>query len=214
MSGVNVTPEHLARTSAAEARTLHELNERHWAEAFTNARIWLDDQFFSAKAAIVASYTSAVGLMDWQTSYGTARLGLLVHPKDITLLNNAAYALTEMDRFSEAHVLLSQIPESGLQESAGIAVLATLGLLAFREGDPTRGRQLYRQSIALAHRMERSAETHARLMLAREEMRIRSDSWEATLTEAIQMASTPSDVGAAAWLERLLALAEELPRDQ
>jgi hypothetical protein len=205
LSGINVTPEHLARKAAAEARSLHELKEGRWTAAFSNARIWLDDQFFSPKAAIMASYTSAVGLLDWEASYGTARLGLLVHPDEITLLNNAAYALIEMGRHPEAQELLSRIPESRLQEPAGVACLATKGLLAFREGNPTRGRELYRQAISLAHRSEPNAEALARLMLAREEMRIRSDSWESTLAEAIQLGSALNDAGVAAWIERLLA---------
>lgn len=209
LRGINLAPEQLAESTAAEARSLHAFYERRWNEAYNNAQAWLQDQFFSAKAAMMASYAAAVGLMDWSSSYASAMLGLEAHPRHPGLLNNAAYALVELGEYGRADTFLTRAlslitSEGSTEEGSDIAVLATAGLLAFRRGEMDRGRSLYGQAVARAHaKDDLGSEAMARLMLAREEFRRGSDDWMSSFAEAVKLEARLNAPGVRAWIERL-----------
>jgi Tfp pilus assembly protein PilF len=204
MSGVSVTADQLAEASAAEARCLRAYEEGAWADVVMNGETWLSDQFFSLKAAMVSSYGAAVGLMDWRRSYDFASAGLNVHPNDVGLLNNAAYALIEMGQHSEAENLLRRIDRHELDDGTNVACLATNGLLAFRRGDVGLGREFYGRAIVRARRRrDVSSEAMATTMLAREELRARLTDWLSTLTRAIELNEQCPVPGIQTWIERL-----------
>lgn len=203
-SGITVSSEQLAELPATEARSLHALHEGRWDEAWKNATNWQNDQFFSSKAAMVASYSAAVGLMMWQESFDAAKIGLRIHPEDAGLLNNAAYALVEMGQYDRAAKYLDLIAEPHATDNPPITSMATKGLLAFRTGDIELGRQRYATAIRLARRLsDAPTEAMANVMLAREEVRIGSDLWQGPLAEAARLAGTVKSPGTESWISRV-----------
>lgn len=172
-TGIVVPDANLARPEAFEARARHAHDEGSWREAFINAENWSGDQPLSRDAAIYASYSAAVGLQDWEASVASAVAGLRAHPHDPVLLNNAAYALIELGRVSEAQGYLDRSPT--IANADGVALIATRGLLAYRSGRIDEGRELYRRAIASARTHRRpDLEAMAEIMLAREEVSVAS----------------------------------------
>jgi Tfp pilus assembly protein PilF len=204
-SGINVTHQQLTDSPAAEARSLHAFHEGEWGEAFVNALAWQQDQLFSLKAAMVASFAGAVGLMRWQESFAAARIGLRIHRNDAGLLNNAAYPLVEMGKYAEARTYLGQIAEPNGSDESRITAVATKGLLAFRTADVSSGRAHYARAILLAHRQEKGApmEAMANVMLAREEVRIGSDLWRVPLAESKRLSRIAKSPGTETWIDRV-----------
>jgi tetratricopeptide (TPR) repeat protein len=204
-SGINVSPEQMTDAPAAEARSLHAFHEGEWDEAFANAVAWQHDQPFSMKAAMVASFAGAVGLMRWRESLAAARIGLRIHKDDAGLLNNAAYPLVEMGEYEKARTYLVQITEPDGGDESRITAMATKGLLAFRTGDVSSGRALYAKAILLAHRHENGApmEAMADVMLAREEVRIGSDLWRGPLAESKRLSRNAISPGTETWIHRV-----------
>jgi tetratricopeptide (TPR) repeat protein len=74
-----------------------------------------------------------------------AEKGLKIRPHAPWLLNNAAYALANLDRFNEAEALLRRIDSK--EVDAANAALATRGLIELRKGNTVGGFNLYVEAI-------------------------------------------------------------------
>lgn len=134
-----------------EALAWVSYNEGKWDQSLGESVKWLQDQRFSSRPAILASYVAAVSLENYDQSAEWARLGLVANPDDPILLNNLAYALVNLGKVEEAHALLPRIRPGG---SAVVEVLhaATSGLIHYRMGDRARGRAEYLDAIRRAER--------------------------------------------------------------
>jgi Tfp pilus assembly protein PilF len=195
---------------AAEAVALSAAQRGDWATALSESVRWLDDQPFDSDAAMHGSYVAAVGLEDWEQSRAIAEIGLRSNPTHPTLANNLAYALVEMGRLAEALAPLRTAALNVSEQPDRVAILATTGLLAFRQGDADSGRDLYRQSIELSKRLnDTDAETMARSMLLREEVRAGQLANALALLEALEkLAARVQDLGVLRCVERAAGLVE------
>lgn len=155
---------------AAEAKALEAAEAGRWHDALAQAAWWLEDQPFDSDAATLGSYAAAVGLGEWDQAIRFAELGLRASPRDLTLLNNLAYARIESGDLDGAHAVLRTIPESDATDD--VAISATRGLLGFRGGDVAVGRGHYARAIELSNGPTmRRVNSMARAMLIREELR-------------------------------------------
>ncbi len=85
-----------------------------------------------------------------------------------TLHNNLGFFLTKDGQLAKA-LLAINTARSHATEAETATILATRGFIAFREGDPNRGQQLYQEAIQLAQmQRDESAANRAQLYLARE----------------------------------------------
>ena len=101
-----------------------------------------------------------------------ATKGLRLKPTSATLLNGLAFSLACSGKFGEAEKALRKINAEHDQKT-GLVATANWGLIAFRRGDTTAGRHLYRNAIDGFHRlglprMERLAKAY----FAREAARV------------------------------------------
>lgn len=152
-----------------EAASLAAAERGKWPSALDHACRWLFDQPFDPRAAIQLSYVTAAGLDDYQQSLRAAEFGLRSSPDNVTLRNNAAYALLELGQVRSAQAHLDVIATPATHER--VAVNATRGLLAYRKGDLAQGEALYRQAIRIAQRTGNTgAEATALGMLVRERL--------------------------------------------
>lgn len=195
---------------AAEAAARSAEQRGDWTTALSESVRWLDDQPFDSDAAMHASYVAAVGLEDWEQCRTMAEIGLRANPANSTLANNLAYALIEMGRLAEALVPLKTAASNVADQGDRVAILATTGLLAFRQGDADGGRDLYRQSIDLAKRLnDADAGVMARSMLVREEIRAGQHANALALLQAIKkLAATVKNPGVLRCVERAGGLVE------
>lgn len=168
-----------------EARAWQHFQVGNWRSAIAEAELWREDEPFASRPAQLATFAAMVPLADFALGERLARAGLLLNPDDTVTLNNLAFALASLDRPQEAREVLRKLVSADLKVEDRIAVVATSGLILFREGRPDEGRVHYRNAMELAHRSG-DAEGHAlaSLYLAREENRIRSAKRADALSDA------------------------------
>ncbi len=142
--------KHLKAPLTYEARAMDSHNRGEWGVALDQSRLWLADEPFSSRPAILGSFVSAVGLDDFESSVKIARVGLAANPDELTLINNLVFALVNLGRLEDAVTEYERMSQSTLNDVERILFLATGGLIEFRRGNTEKGRHLYRDAIKLA----------------------------------------------------------------
>jgi hypothetical protein len=190
-----VEKHHLELPQSFEARALESYSAANWERALSEGEQWQLDELFSTRPAEFGSFVAGTAVGDFTRAERFARLGLRSQPND----------KMSSDRVEEAAEVISRIKMSELTEDGRTASIATAGLILFRSGEPALGRQYYETAISRAHRMgNRFQEVLATVLLAREELRMRSDRASAVLSRAQQLA----EKSAHPMLKSALALVE------
>lgn len=132
---------------------LHEANA--WASfhsgEFDTARqesiCWLRDQPFASAPATLSSYIVADIFCDFEAAKTIAQAGLRSNQDDPMLLNNLAICHMELNELAEDEAILSRLKAEDRGGKIDPTYKTTFGMLAFRKGDPERGRTLYLEAI-------------------------------------------------------------------
>lgn len=144
--GFTLSQEDLSVERGYEARSRAFAREARWNESVVEGQAWQRDEPFSLEPALSTSYVAALVLEDYQRALDVASSGLNFHPNDPTLRNNAAFAAAKLGQTEEAREHLRHAGHPGGSDERN-AVVATRGLIAFREGDSATGRGLYLQAV-------------------------------------------------------------------
>lgn len=129
-----------------EARARASARVSDWDTATTEGLRWLQDEPFAIEPAVNTSYAAAFGLEDFQSALKITEQSLRIHPNDSSLRNNAAYAAANLGRLDLARDLTRGMVS--FDDPNGFnAFKATRGLIAFREGNPGQGRELYQEAV-------------------------------------------------------------------
>ena len=156
-----------------EARAWENAMEGKWEEAMTAARDWQNYEPTSGRAAVFGSWMAAAMIRNYDDAIQIANQGLRADPNKVVLANNLAFAMVCSGQLDAAKRVLQKWPIANLAKEHKPIILATKGLLAFREGDRNSGRELYRRARDLAsNQKERGKSVWAGLYHAREEYRI------------------------------------------
>jgi tetratricopeptide (TPR) repeat protein len=175
--------DHFSTPRAFEAQTLVAMQADKWEEANVAVETWLADEPFSVRAALHASYIASTGLEDYSKALEYAAIGLRTSPGHRMLTNNAAFALGNLGRLTEARHLVSSLAHA--DDLAQILLEATSGLISFREGHLLAGRDLYRGATEKFRKKgQMDLASLCQVMWAREEMRAGTDVGERLLDEA------------------------------
>lgn len=135
-----------ARSKAHEARARVAAADWMWDAALEAARNWVSDQPFSTSAGAYMGWVAAMADFGYTEAIEVLRLTLSANPGDATVSNNLAYCLIQQGELGEARSLLySPLDKRGAFDDE--VVIATRGMLRYREGDVTSGRMLYRQAM-------------------------------------------------------------------
>ncbi len=178
---------------SAEANAWRTYANAEWTSSLSHAEGWLNDQPFSSRPAILASYIATLVLEDHAYSEAITRRGLVSNPDDFTLLNNLSFALIQQGQVDQAKVVLQSIQTGALSPESRITYDATWGLLYLRTGSAERGRRLYGAAIAAADRLGSERGATARIMLASEELRLDSPNVRQLVGEALTAARSTAD---------------------
>jgi tetratricopeptide (TPR) repeat protein len=162
------------RNFEAEARC--RIRENNWTAALTATLKWRDDEPFSGRPAELATFITSVVEEDFPLAERIAIEGLIANPDHSMLLNNLAFAQACQGKLQNAKAAISKIVLSSVPIVSRAAVLATKGLILFREGDLEGGRNGYKAAMDFAdeHKLS-SVKTMAMIFLAREEWRANSN---------------------------------------
>lgn len=197
---------------SAEARAWTYMHDGDWLMAIQESWSWLKVEPFSKRPCVHGSYVASVALDDHARAAALARVGLEANPDDFNLKNNLVFALASQGQVIPARENFDSIEQSKLGDADLIPWRATLGLLEFRSGRPTEGRQHYLAAITAArHLGAADLEKLAWLFLAREELLAGSRTSTETLHEALN-ASKGTEAGQPKVMEavrqRILALSK------
>jgi len=136
--------------------------------AIQNAWDWLRAEPFSSRPAIFGSHEAALA-RHYDTAAAFALAGLVANPHKTLLRNNLVFALASAGRIDEAEEHLRLIGARPVEDELRLVVIATKGLVAFRRGQLSVGRQLYSEAIEGAK--DPTLRAIAAIVLAREEIR-------------------------------------------
>lgn len=186
---------------SAEARALRHGAAMESEQALKAAWEWHHDQPFASGPGEMGSYHASVA-GQFEEGVRIAEASLKANPNEFLLSNNLAFCLLKMDRVDEAAGILGGIETGELGSDQVSTYLATIGLLEFRGGDPTRGRDHYRTAIQRSR--SASHRTLAKINLAVEEYRAGFIEEAMQLVEEILASTdTSSDPEVNAWMRRL-----------
>jgi tetratricopeptide (TPR) repeat protein len=162
-----------APTRNFEADALTALYASNWKLAFEQAKNWLQDEPFSERAALLASFLGSVALESFDEAQKIAEAGFTANPDNRVLLNNVAFCQASTGNIEAAKRTLARAKSiKARDDSSIIPVLATEGLIAFREGLIDEGRACYTEAIEHAEKCHADAQAAmAQMFLAKEEVR-------------------------------------------
>ena len=149
-SGILIESRHLESFNAFEARSRIYYANNEWNKIITECWRWQYDQPFSSGPSISGSYISAVALEDYSISESFAKFGLIANPSNFILLNNLTFALINSGKLKEARKKLSEIDDTQITKKDRAILQATRGLLAFRQGNSSKGQKLYLDALSIA----------------------------------------------------------------
>ena len=177
-----------------EARTLASRHQHEWHDALQTCAAWLADEPFSVRPALMGSY---LGFRPEHTSMAEqfATAGLRCDSSNFMLLNNRAVARAYQGKIKEAYSDVSAALQ--YRDARNDAhLMATLGLIAYRSGQPELGRSYYGLSIAwFKHLKDRMSIFSAILHQLREEIRHNSSSIDLAIDMARRVKQSPFVVG-------------------
>lgn len=142
-----VVPEPKSLLASFEAVARHHYHSADYFECVNAAQRWSAYQPFSSSPLTMASFVAGVALEDDARAIEILRSSTLVSPSEPLLSNNLAFSLIRSGAITNAIHTLRQIPLDSLSLKERSVLTATYGLLAFRTGDPAKGRSLYEQAI-------------------------------------------------------------------
>ncbi|MFC4455300.1 hypothetical protein [Deinococcus sonorensis] len=174
-----------------EALAWQQYFNGHFLQARASFMSWLRDEPFSSRPAHMAAFLTDLLDPKPQAAIRLTRLALGADPDDALLLNNLAFYLANVGELEEAELNVQRALQQQPDKSTQVALLATQGLLAFRQGHSVQGEHLYLASVALARKeKDRANELLAQLYLARERFRLgqASPGFEHLMTEVKALA--------------------------
>ncbi len=194
-----------------EAEAWQSLSGGDWDKAMDAALCWLQDQPFSSRPAMLASYISSSLLEKYERSIRLLKAALVKNVGHPGIINNLAFALAKAARVDEAQTLLSSLDISTLENGNRITVRATQGLVMFRKGEPNAGRLLYEEAITRAR--DCSLQKYLALAcihLAREELAAQSPEAVGAVYRAIDEGAKCKEKDVVLLLTRMADEAEDL----
>jgi tetratricopeptide (TPR) repeat protein len=193
-----------------EAQAWHFFSTGEWEQALSRSKNWLNDQPFSHRPAVLATYIASTIFEDYQTSIDIANRSLVPNPDNPILLNNLAFAYAEVGNLLQAQRALDKVDGGNAAPADRVCLLATQGLIHYRQGLREMGRTFYRRAIELAAK-EKLKRHHAEAFVhfALEEIRSHSLDTGEVVSAAESTADSFSDAGIAVLLERLRILRKE-----
>lgn len=187
-----VTNQMVRRSAEAAAHGLFAAG--NWRGAKSMALEWLDDQPFSSRPVILASYVASVCLEDYVMAIRLAKHGMNANPESFAIVNNYAFASALAGCPTQGLSAFARINGEALSPSDRIVWLATSGLLQYRVGNIEGARQLYRAAIDDAHRQQdRKRRALALLFQTLEELRLGATAAQSLRAEALDAASAVPD---------------------
>ncbi|MBZ5761414.1 MULTISPECIES: tetratricopeptide repeat protein [Rhizobium] len=130
-----------------EASAYMAYENSDWENAIFECSAWRKVEPFSVRPAILATFIGCVSMEALEGAAMIGAYGLLANPKNKTLLNNQAAVKALQGKFDDARQLISRAHAAQGDSEDEIILLATDGLIDFREGHHSSGVERYLAAI-------------------------------------------------------------------
>jgi tetratricopeptide (TPR) repeat protein len=201
----NPNPAALALPRSFEARALDASARGEFELAVQEGIKWQADLPFDADAGTFVSYASSVLLERYDIGISAARLALQANPNHAMLRNNLVFGLASSGRLGEATRELATLLTLSRNSSQEATILATRGLVAFRNQAPDEGRAHYRAAIERFTKLKDADRVAmAALFLAREELEAGTPEAARAIEEALTASRKGKAPEAKAWALRVV----------
>lgn len=158
-----------------EAKALEYFSHGEWDAAYENARRWLTDQPFAASPAILSSYIASSILERHDESVEILERSLQSNPNNATVVNNLAFAYASLGQTDAAQRALHLVNVEKLEADDKLAIIATQGLIDYRNGFIDIGRERYKEAMEIAAASGNKRKfVEAMIFMAREEIHART----------------------------------------
>jgi len=168
-----------------EAEVYSSFYNKKLDDALNNTYKWFLDMPFSRRPVIKGSHIADI-LDKRNLSIKFLELGLMMHSNDAQMLNNIAYYLALENKIAEASSYLEKARTQGIDksETTDICIIATQGLISFREKNYEKGRKEYLNAIEQTELKNHKSFNHiATLNYAREEILAKTDKVESIMQD-------------------------------
>jgi tetratricopeptide (TPR) repeat protein len=134
-----------------EAQSLELRKEKKYEAAFAKSFKWLIDQPFSRRAAYFNSYLLCGIIENFEKAVEIGKFSLRSNPKSFLLNNNIAYSYAQLHDIKNANYFLKRMKSiHPINDEQKIIILATEGLIKFKEKKIVEGQYFYRKAIEQA----------------------------------------------------------------
>jgi tetratricopeptide (TPR) repeat protein len=167
-----------------EAAAVHSFYDKKFAESLKASEKWSRFQFLSSRPLILSTFLST-RLNDDLGAVNIFNNAFPAQRENPLAINNYAFALARIGRIDEAKKALDSAVVHEATTGEKLTIIATLGLICFREGHIEKGRELYASAVQgfKAIRNSRSAAI-ATYHWAVEEKRANSENAKSKIEEA------------------------------
>lgn len=154
-----------------EAQSIQLEKEKKFDEVFPKSFQWLIDQPFSRRAANFNSYLLCGILEHFEKAIEVGKFSLRSNPDSFLLNNNIAFSYAQLNDVKNAKLFLKRMRKLSFHHpNEKIVLLATEGMIKYREKKTEEGRILYRAAIQEADKQkDKITKALALLNFAREE---------------------------------------------
>ena len=143
----------ISTRASHEAKTLNAYFNKDWDSVAEFSLNWFFDMPNHIDSLLVGSRVISVFQENYITAAKFMEAGLVSHPTEDLLLNNAAYYLAMANRPIEALNYLNRVKKFNEPSNATeLCVLATQGLIQYRLGNYSLGREYYLKVIEIAEK--------------------------------------------------------------
>ena len=168
--GLAVDERKLEVPRSFEANAYFCFNNQMWDDAVEHAEKWLNDQPFSTRPAVFASYVSTCLTEDYDKAKTVLHRSLAANPTSPLLINNLAFALASSGDIKGAQNELKKIDLESTEDKYAVTLNGTHGMVLMRTGQIEAGHRYYLKAIRLAQKLKsRQYEVMATAYLAREQ---------------------------------------------
>lgn len=182
-----------------EAKALFSLQNQKFEEALGYTVDWICDMQFTRRPILIGSHIAYTHLKSYKIAAKILKIGLASNPNDSLILNNLAYTYALDNDVINAEKCIDQIDKiekNQIENSTKICIIATKGLIAFRNKEYEKGRFLYKKAIDGAFLLRNETPTYywkAILNYIREELLITTKYDEGLMNELDKIKERASD---------------------
>lgn len=154
-----------------EAQSIQYQREKKFDESFAKSFQWLLDQPFSRRASYFNSYLLCGQLENFEKAIEVGKFSLHSNPESFLLNNNVAYSYAQLNDVKNAKLFLKRMKKiHDIRPSEKIVLLATEGIIKYRDKQFEEGRKMYQAAITEADKQKNKVmKSLALVNFAREE---------------------------------------------